>query len=80
MISIAIDAMGGDYGEKPIIEGLIQALDSKKFKAVLVGDKNILDPKIPRHLKQFIEYEESSFVFPMEESATEALKYKESTL
>ncbi len=80
MISIAIDAMGGDYGEKPIIEGLIQALDSKKFKAVLVGDKNILDPKIPRHLKQFIEYEESSFVFPMEESATEALKYKESTI
>lgn len=80
MISIAIDAMGGDYGEKPIIEGLIQALETKKFKAVLVGDENLLSPQIPEHLRQFIEYEQSDFVFPMEESATEALKYKNSTI
>lgn len=80
MISIAIDAMGGDYGEKPIIEGLIQALQEKSFKAVLVGSRAVLEPQIPEKLRQFVSYEEASEVFPMEESATEALKHKESTI
>lgn len=80
MISIAIDAMGGDYGEKPIIEGLIQALEEKQFNAVLVGDSEILKPLIPKHLEKFISYEEAHEVFSMEENATEALKHKESTI
>lgn len=29
MIRIAIDAMGGDFGPEPIIDGVIQALDEK---------------------------------------------------
>lgn len=80
MISIAIDAMGGDYGEKPIIEGLIQAFKEKSFKAVLVGPRAVLEPQIPENLRQFVSYEEANEVFPMEESATEALKHKESTI
>lgn len=80
MISIAIDAMGGDYGEKPIIEGLIQAFKEKSFKAVLVGPRSVLEPQIPDDLRQFVSYEEANEVFPMEESATEALKHKESTI
>lgn len=80
MISIAIDTMGGDYGEKPIIEGLVQALREKPFNAVLVGRRALLEPQIPQDLREFLSYEEASDVFRMEESATDALKHKESTI
>lgn len=80
MISIAIDTMGGDYGEKPIIEGLVQALREKPFNAVLVGKRTLLEPQIPQDLREFVSYEEASDVFRMEESATDALKHKESTI
>ncbi len=80
MISIAIDTMGGDYGEKPIIEGLVQALREKPFNAVLVGKRALLEPQIPQNLREFVSYEEASDVFRMEESATDALKHKESTI
>lgn len=80
MISIAIDTMGGDYGEKPIIEGLVQALREKPFNAVLVGRRALLEPQIPQDLREFVSYEEASDVFRMEESATDALKHKESTI
>lgn len=80
MISIAIDTMGGDYGEKPIIEGLVQALLEKPFNAVLVGRRALLEPQIPQDLREFVSYEEASDVFRMEESATDALKHKESTI
>lgn len=80
MISIAIDTMGGDYGEKPIIEGLVQALREKPFNAVLVGRRALLEPQIPQDLREFVSYEEANDVFRMEESATDALKHKESTI
>ena len=80
MISIAIDTMGGDYGEKPVIEGLVQALREKPFNAVLVGRRALLEPQIPQDLREFVSYEEASDVFRMEESATDALKHKESTI
>lgn len=79
-MSIAIDTMGGDYGEKPIIEGLVQALREKPFNAVLVGKHTLLEPQIPQDLREFVSYEEASDVFRMEESATDALKHKESTI
>lgn len=80
MMSIAIDTMGGDYGEKPVIEGLVQALREKPFNAVLVGKRTLLEPQIPQNLREFVSYEEASDVFRMEESATDALKHKESTI
>lgn len=80
MISVAIDAMGGDYGEKPILEGVCEALKEKSFNAVLVGPRAVLEPQIPRELRQFVSFEEASEVFSMGESATDALKHKESTI
>lgn len=80
MVRIAIDAMGGDFGEKPIIAGLIAAFKEQKFHAVLVGKRAILEPQIPPNLREFVSYEEAAEIFPMEESATEALKYKDSTI
>lgn len=80
MIDIAIDAMGGDFGEKPIIEGVIEALKEKPFNAILVGDPHILEPLIPKNLKQYIQYENANEVFSMNENATDALKRKETTI
>ncbi|EAL5741266.1 TPA: phosphate acyltransferase PlsX [Campylobacter lari] len=80
MTSIAIDAMGGDFGEKPIIEGVIQALKEREFKAILVGDPQKLKTLIPQELNSYIEYEEAFDVFAMEENSTDALKRKDSTI
>ncbi|EEC4842531.1 phosphate acyltransferase PlsX [Campylobacter lari] len=80
MTSIAIDAMGGDFGEKPIIEGVIQALKEREFKAILVGDPQKLKTLIPQELNSYIEYEETFDVFAMEENSTDALKRKDSTI
>ncbi|TEY02773.1 phosphate acyltransferase PlsX [Campylobacter sp. US33a] len=80
MINIAIDAMGGDFGEKPIIDGVIQALQSEEFNAILVGNSEILKPLIPKELQKFITYEEANEVFSMEENATDVLKRKETSI
>ncbi|TKX32585.1 phosphate acyltransferase PlsX [Campylobacter aviculae] len=80
MINIAIDAMGGDFGEKPIIEGVVEALKERSFKAILVGDPKILKPLIPKNLEQYIQYEEAYEVFSMDENATDALKRKDTTI
>ncbi|HEF9782050.1 phosphate acyltransferase PlsX [Campylobacter coli] len=80
MIDIAIDAMGGDFGEKPIIEGVIEALKERLFNAILVGNPNILRPLIPKNLEQYIQYENANEVFSMNENATDALKRKETTI
>ena len=43
MLKIAIDAMGGDNGCEPIVEGVISALKKDRhFTAILVGKKNEL--------------------------------------
>ncbi|EAL2461333.1 phosphate acyltransferase PlsX [Campylobacter coli] len=80
MIDIAIDAMGGDFREKPIIEGVIEALKERPFNAILVGNPNILRPLIPKNLEQYIQYENANEVFSMNENATDALKRKETTI
>lgn len=40
MVKIAIDAMGGDFGPTPIMEGLVAALkQNNNFTAIAVGKK-----------------------------------------
>lgn len=80
MLRLAIDAMGGDYGHTPIIQGVLEALKEREFEAILVGKQVILEPLIPEQFRKFVSFEEANEVFPMEESATEALKYKESSI
>ncbi|MBE9829416.1 phosphate acyltransferase PlsX [Campylobacter concisus] len=80
MIRIAIDAMGGDFGADPIISGVIDALKETKFKAVLVGDSNVIKPLIPQSYLKNIEFLEASEVISMADGATDALKRKDSTI
>ncbi|WP_459819182.1 phosphate acyltransferase PlsX [Campylobacter concisus] len=80
MIRIAIDAMGGDFGADPIISGVIDALKETEFKAVLVGDSNVVKPLIPQSYLKNIEFLDASEVISMADGATDALKRKDSTI
>jgi len=80
MIRIAIDAMGGDFGPEPIIEGVTQALDEKEFLPILVGDREQILQHLPQYYLEQVEIVESSDVIAMGESATKALKRKESSI
>jgi len=80
MLKIAIDAMGGDNGPTPIIDGLILALKKDRhFDAILVGKKEELLPLIPQKFKNRIIIHEANDVISMQDHATNALKRKESS-
>jgi len=80
MIRIAIDAMGGDFGPRPIVVGTIRALKKRKFTAILVGKRSELLPYIPKKFLKSIEFVDCEDVFGMEESATDVLKRKDCTI
>ncbi|MCH9812729.1 MAG: phosphate acyltransferase PlsX [Epsilonproteobacteria bacterium] len=82
MHTIAVDAMGGDFGPQPIVEGVVLALkkSKQKFNVLLVGKSSEIAYKIPKKFQKFIEIIECDDVFSMNESATDALKRKESTI
>jgi len=80
MIRIAIDAMGGDFGPEPIIEGVIQALDEKKFLPILVGDREQIISFLPQYYLNKVEIIKASDVISMSDQATQALKRKESSI
>ena len=79
-MKIAIDAMGGDFGPRPIIGGVVEALKEKDFIAYLVGKEEEIKPLIPENLIDKVRFINSDDVIKMDESATESLKRKESTI
>jgi len=80
MLKIAIDAMGGDFGPTPIVEGLILALKKDKhFHAILVGSKEQLVTLIPQKYSDRISIVDCDDVISMSDSATDALKRKNSS-
>ena len=80
MIKIAIDAMGGDFGPEPIIEGCIQALEEKSFLPILVGDKRAILSFLPQYYIDKVEIVEASDVISMSDQATNALRRKDSSI
>lgn len=80
MLKIALDAMGGDNGPAPIMEGLFLALRrNKNFVVIAVGNEELLLPLIPQKFKDRIEILHCMDVISMSDSATDALKRKESS-
>ncbi|MDD2651809.1 MAG: phosphate acyltransferase PlsX [Sulfurimonas sp.] len=80
MVKIAIDAMGGDFGPEPIIEGCIQALKQKLFIPILVGKKSEILPLLPKRYRDKISIVEADDVISMHDAATDALKRTESSI
>jgi len=80
MLKIALDAMGGDNGPAPVIEGLLLALKrNNSFSVIAVGKEELLLPLIPQKYKHRIEILHCEDVISMSDSATDALKRKESS-
>jgi glycerol-3-phosphate acyltransferase PlsX len=80
MVKIAIDAMGGDFGCEPIIKGVVAALKKDRhFSAVLVGKKDEILPFLPQKFDDRVTIVECDDVISMSDSATDALKRKDST-
>ncbi|MDY0194481.1 MAG: phosphate acyltransferase PlsX [Sulfurovaceae bacterium] len=80
MITIAIDAMGGDHGPEPIIEGVVQALEEMRFTPILVGDREKILAFLPQYYHEKIEIVQASDVISMSDSSTDALKRKDSSI
>jgi len=80
MIKIAIDAMGGDFGPEPIIEGVVQALEEENFLPILVGNKEEILSLLPQYYLDKVEIVEASDVISMSDQATNALKRKDSSI
>ncbi len=80
MIRIAIDAMGGDYGPEPIIEGVVQALEVKNFLPILVGDVDEIRAFLPPYYADKVQIVEASDVISMDDQATNALKRKDTSI
>jgi len=80
MVRVAIDAMGGDFGPKPIIEGVVEALKKKDFEAILVGDENEIKKYLPQKYHNKVSFINSTDYIKMDEHATDALRRKESSI
>ncbi len=80
-MKIIIDAMGGDYGVTPSVQGTIQALQYKNFEAFIVGDEEQIKPLIPsKLLNRQIHIVHSLDYIRMEEQASSAIKRQESSI
>lgn len=80
MITIAIDAMGGDFGPEPIVKGTIEALKEKKFNPILVGNRDEILSLLPKGYKDKVSIVEADDVISMSDAATDALKRKNSSV
>jgi len=80
MVTVAIDAMGGDFGPKPIIAGLLEALKEREFKAILVGNRNEILSLLPQGVKDKVSIVEANDVISMSDLATDAFKRKDSSI
>jgi glycerol-3-phosphate acyltransferase PlsX len=49
MVTIALDAMGGDHFPKPEIEGALQAVKALQVKVILVGREDTIRKELAKH-------------------------------
>ncbi len=79
MLTIAVDAMGGDHFPKPEVEGALQAVKSLNLKVILVGREEVVTKELDRHGNWRalpIEVHHASEVITMEDSAGKAVRAK----
>ncbi len=79
MVTIAVDAMGGDHAPKAEVEGAIRAVRHLPVSVVLVGQEPVLRSELSSHPgweKLPIAIHHASEVVTMEDSAGKALRNK----
>src|SRR5713226_2593507 len=79
MLTIAVDAMGGDHAPKPEVEGAIQAAKTLGVKVVLVGREDVVRRELGNHAGSSslpIETHHASEQITMHDSAARAVRSK----
>src|SRR5256712_12520725 len=79
MIWIAVDAMGGDYAPRHVVDGALAAVRHFDLGVLLVGPTSILEEELARHAdvdQRRVRIIEADEVVTMEESPTAALRRK----
>jgi phosphate acyltransferase len=77
MLTVAVDAMGGDHFPRPEVEGALQAVKSLNLKVILVGREEVVTKELDRHGNWRalpIEVHHASEVITMEDSAGKAVR------
>jgi phosphate acyltransferase len=79
MVTIAVDAMGGDHAPKAEVEGAIQAARALPVRVILVGREEIVHQELAQHngwKRLPIEVHNATEVVTMEDSAAKAVRTK----
>jgi phosphate acyltransferase len=78
MITIAVDAMGGDDAPRPEVEGSVLAAREYGVRVLLVGQPNVLRPELAKHVssKLPIEIVAASEVITMNDHPAQAFRRK----
>lgn len=79
MVTIALDAMGGDKHPRPEVEGAIHAARTFGVKVILVGREEVVEPELNRHTgwrSLPIELKHAREQITMEDSAGKAVRSK----
>src|SRR5438128_362129 len=79
MLTIAVDAMGGDHAPKAEVEGAIRAAGELNLRVILVGREDTLRRELARHSSASglpIEIRHASEVITMEDAAGKAVRSK----
>jgi phosphate acyltransferase len=79
MVTVAVDAMGGDHYPRPEVEGALQAAKTLGVRVILVGREDVVRNELDRHLGWHslpVEIRHASEQITMEESAGKALRAK----
>src|SRR4029434_1734576 len=77
-LKVAVDAMGGDYGPRVVVEGAVAAVREFGAAVILVGDRSAINREVVRLDAQSLalEIRHASQVVGMAESPTQALRRK----
>lgn len=80
MVTIAVDAMGGDHAPKAEVEGAIRAVKSLAVEVILVGKEDVVRNELSVHDADWkslpIRIHHASEVITMEDSAAKAMRTK----
>ncbi|MGB2677335.1 MAG: phosphate acyltransferase PlsX [Candidatus Acidiferrum sp.] len=78
MITIAVDAMGGDHAPRPEVEGSVLAAQEYGVRVLLVGQPNVIRAELARHSRPTVPVEifPASEVITMEDHPAQAFRRK----
>src|SRR5258705_13823764 len=82
MLTIAVDAMGGDNAPKAEVEGAIRAASELDLRVILVGQEDVVRQELSKHARADslpIEIRHAEEVITMEDSAAKVVRAKKNS-